>query len=184
SEVQIILNAKIQEGSYIEIMDFPYPKSLFKNGKWFGEIKITLGYNPPLDSDYGQEYCRTNIDLSLGTYSVDEETGEVKYSGEVPLEKKWYDKYEKHQVENGFKWNPIKAYHRKISRGISGDGWKLRLDCVGRLGVNYVEQDVLIVINIKDPDGGDIYSEIINELTEKAFVHQELIVNNSIRLRN
>ena len=41
---------------------------LFCSGKCFGEIGMTLAYNPILDDRYGREYCRTNIDVSFGTY--------------------------------------------------------------------------------------------------------------------
>lgn len=184
SKVQMILKATVNEGSFIEILDFPYPKSLCRDGKWYCDINMTLAYNPKLDSNYGQEYCRTNVEVSLGTYSADVETGEIKYTGRVPLEKNWSDKYEKQQVEFGFKWNPIKSYHGKHIRGVSGDGWKLRIDCHGRSNYSFVEQDVILIIEISDPDGGDIYSEIMSELDIKAFSHNELSIMNRTRIQN
>ena len=66
---QNISQTKISQGSHLEIYDFPYPKSLIKNNKYIGEIGMTLAYLPPLDQKYDREYCRTNIDVSFGTYS-------------------------------------------------------------------------------------------------------------------
>ena len=128
SKVQLIFKATINEGGFIEVYDFPYPKSLCKNGKWYCDVKMTLAYNPKLDSNFGQEYCRTNVDVSLGTYSYNQETRKIKFKGQIPLEKQWSDKYESQQVEHGFKWNPIKSYHGRHPNGVSGDGWKLRIE--------------------------------------------------------
>lgn len=184
SKVQMIFKATINEGGFIEVYDFPYPKSLCRNGKWYCDVKMTLAYNPKLDSNFGQEYCRTNVDVSLGTYSVNNETDEISFKGQIPLEKQWSDKYESQQVEHGFKWNPIKSYYGKHLRGVSGDGWKLRIECTGRSNFSFVEQDVFLIIEISDPDGNDIYSEIISDLDIKAFSHNELSITNRTRLQN
>lgn len=184
SKVQMIFKATINEGGFIEVYDFPYPKSLCRNGKWYCDVKMTLAYNPKLDSNFGQEYCRTNVDVSLGTYSINEDTGEISFKGQIPLEKQWSDKYESQQVEHGFKWNPIKSYHGKHPRGVSGDGWKLRIECTGRSNFSFVEQEVFLIIEISDPDGNDIYSEIISDLDVKAFSHNELSITNRTRLQN
>ena len=184
SKVQLIFKATISEGGFIEVIDFPYPKSLCKNGKWYCDVRMTLAYNPKLDSNFGQEYCRTNVDVSLGTYSINQETGEIKFKGQIPIEKQWSDKYESQQVEHGFKWNPIKSYYGKHPNGVSGDGWKLRIDCTGRSNFSFVEQEVFLIIEISDPDGNDIYSEIISELDVKAFSYDELSIANRTRLQN
>lgn len=115
--------------------DFPYPKSLIKNNKYIGEIAMSLAYLPPLDSKYGREYCRTNIDVSFGTYSY-LDNGKIAYKWQVPLESKWDEKFEVARVEHGFKWSPIKSYYRRLSRGINlEDGWKLRIDLTPRDGL-------------------------------------------------
>ena len=130
-----MLMQKISQGSHLEMYDFPYPKSLIKNGKYIREIGMTLAYLPPLDERYGREYCRTNIDVSFGTYSYSQ-NGEVDYKGQVPLETKWDEKFEAARVEHGFKWSPIKSYYRKLKKGIQlADGWELRIDMTARNGI-------------------------------------------------
>lgn len=96
---------------------------------------MTLANNPDLDERYGMEYCRTNIDVSFGTYRL-VDNGSPDFKGEVPLESNWDEKLEKFRVENGFKWSPIKSYYRNISRGIDEkDGWKIRVDLNARNNV-------------------------------------------------
>ena len=71
-EATLILRDTLAKGEYIDIMDFPMPKSLIKNGFYTGQIIATLVYDPILDPTQGIEYCQSNIDLKLGTY--DEKT--------------------------------------------------------------------------------------------------------------
>ena len=169
SEVTLIFKQKVYSGSHLEMKDFPYPKSLIKNNKYYGEIGMTLVYLPPLDERYGREYCRTNIDVSFGTYQ-NLQNGKIEYKGQVPLEKKWDEKFENSRVENGFKWSPIKSYYRKISKGINvGDGWKLRVDMTARNGLQIMSQDFVLIVTIKDPEENDIYTEIVQELKDRGY---------------
>ena len=183
SEVTLVFRQKITQGFHLEMFDFPYPKSLIYNGKCHGEIGMTLVYDPILDEKYGSEYCRINIDVSFGTYKRDE-SGKIKYHGCVPLETTWDEKYEKVRIENGFKWNPIKSYYRKISdRGINEeDGWKLRVDMTPRSGV-VPPQDFVLIVTIKDPHNHDIYSELVNGLRNKRYILKNLETRYQIRQR-
>lgn len=181
--VTLVFRQKISQGSHLEMYDFPYPKSLIKNGKYTGEIGMTLAYLPPLDSNYGREYCRTNIDVSFGTYSY-LDTGKITYKGQVPLESKWDEKFEAARVEHGFKWSPIKSYYRKLSRGIKlEDGWKLRIDLTPRNGLYVPSQEFVLIITIKDSNGNDIYSEIANGLRERGYVTNNIETKYQIRQR-
>ena len=184
SEVTLLFKQKITRGSHLELIDFPYPKSLIKNDKYVGEIFMTLAYNPKLDSDYGQEYCRSNIDVSFGTININED-GKFDFHGQVPVEKRWDSKFEKEQVENGFKWSPIKTYHRKLTRGIAlADGWKLRVDLTPRYNADISVQEFVLIVTIKDPtDKLDIYTDIVQQLREKGFITNDLQVKQLVRQR-
>lgn len=182
-EVTLVFRQKVTQGSHLEMYDFPYPKSLIRDGKYFGEIGMTLAYNPILDDRYGREYCRTNIDVSFGVYRVGN-NGKTNFSGCVPLESTWDEKFEKARVENGFKWSPIKSYYRKISRGIQiGDGWKIRIDMNPRNEITVPAQEFVLIITIKDPKGEDIYSEVVNGLRERGYVTSNLETRQQIRQR-
>ncbi|NFF80408.1 S8 family peptidase [Clostridium botulinum] len=185
NEVTLIFKQRVSIGSHLELMDFPYPQSLIKNGKYFGEICMTLAYNPPLDEEYGQEYCRANINVGLGPYRYKED-GSIKYKSVVPLEKKWEGKYEYEQVENGFKWSPIKSYYKIIKKGLDlADGWKLRVDLTPRYRTKILSQEFVLILTIKDPNNNsDIYSDVINGLSQNGYVTSNLELKNQIRLRN
>lgn len=184
-KVTLIFNELIKKGEHLELYDFPYPESLLRNNKWYGEIYMTLAYDPPLDPNFGQEYCRVNINASLGTYKEINENGELKfdYSGEVPLEKNWDSKYEKERIQNGFKWSPIKSYYRKIPRGIKNQDWKLRVDFLNRNENNTAKQRFVLVITIIDPEGADIYTDVVNQLRQNAFTFNNLKLKQQVRQR-
>lgn len=180
SSVTLIFNAEIINGCYISMNNFPYPTKLKRNGKWYGDIKMTLVYRPPLNANFGQEYCRTNIDVSLGVYKYNKD-GNLEYDSQVPLEVKWEEHYEKERVENGFKWSPIKSYHREIKKGIEGENWRLRIDCTSRCRENIEKQSFVLIVTIKDPSGDDIYSDTLLLLRERGFVFYDLQVQERVR---
>lgn len=182
-EITLVFRQKVIQGSHLEMFDFPYPKSLIRSGKCFGEIGMTLVYNPILDDRYGREYCRTNIDVSFGIYKYTPD-GKLDYAGCVPLESSWDEKFEKARVENGFKWSPIKSYYRKIDRGIqAGDGWKIRIDMNPRNGLIVPFQKFVLIVTIKDSTGHDIYSEVVNGLRERGYITNNLETRQQLRQR-
>lgn len=67
-EATLILRDTISKGEYIDIMDFPMPKSLIRNGYYTGQIVATLVYDPILDPSQGVEYCQSNMDVKFGSY--------------------------------------------------------------------------------------------------------------------
>lgn len=183
-EITLVFRQKIAQGTHLEMFNFPYPKSLIRDGKCFGEIGMTLAYNPVLDDRYGREYCRTNIDASFGMYHISK-SGKPEFKGCVPLESTWDEKFEQSRVENGFKWSPIKSYYRKISdKGIkAGESWKIRIDMTPRNGLVVPAQEFVLIITIKDPQGHDIYSEVVNGLRERGYITNNLETRQQIRQR-
>ncbi len=69
-EATLILRDTLSKGEKIDIMDFPMPKSLIKNGYYTGQIIATLVYDPILDPSQGVEYCQSNIDIKFGSYDT------------------------------------------------------------------------------------------------------------------
>ncbi len=183
-EVTLVFKQKVVQGYHLEMYDFPFPKSLIYNGKYHGEIGMTLAYNPIVDERFGREYCRINIDVSFGTYKYDV-NGKIKFHGCVPLEASWDERYEKTRVENGFKWSPIKSYYRKISnQGIKEEkGWKIRIDMSPRNGMIVPPQEFVLIVTIRDPQGNDIYTEMVNGLREKGYITNNLEIKQQVRQR-
>lgn len=67
-EATLILRDTIIKGEYIDIMDFPMPKSLIRDGFYTGQVVVTLVYEPILDATQGIEYCQSNVDVKFGSY--------------------------------------------------------------------------------------------------------------------
>ena len=73
NEITLILQDTLEKGHFIDILDFPFPKSMTDDkGYYFGEMTVTLVTSPILEQSQGAEYCQSNIDIMLGTY--DEKT--------------------------------------------------------------------------------------------------------------
>jgi hypothetical protein len=183
NEITLIFKQRIPQGTYLELFDFPYPKSLIRNDKYYGEICMTLVYNPLLDQRFGKEYCRVNMDASFGIYRFKKD-GKPDYKGCVPPETTWDEKYEEVRVKNGFKWSPIKSYYRKIKNGLEvANGWKIRIDMTVRNMLSIPPQEFVLIITIKDNEGNDIYSEIVNRLRERGYTTNNLETRQQIRQR-
>lgn len=67
-EATLILRDTLAKGEKIDIMDFPMPKSLIRNGFYTGQIVATLVYDPILDPSQGIEYCQSNMDIKFGSF--------------------------------------------------------------------------------------------------------------------
>ncbi|MDE8227186.1 S8 family peptidase [Erysipelothrix rhusiopathiae] len=183
NEVTLVFKQVVPQGFHLEMFDFPYPKSLIRNGKYYGEICMTLAYNPYLDERFGMEYCRTNIDVSFGTFEYVNGKS-PKFNGQVPLECNWDEKFETSRVENGFKWSPIKSYYRKLKKGIKQkDGWKIRVNMNARNNTFVANQEFVLIVTITDPDGNDIYTEIVNALREQGYATNNLETKQQVRQR-
>lgn len=183
NEITLVFNQTIRRGRHLELIDFPYPPSLIRNGKYYGEVTMTLVYEPPLDAKYGSEYCRTNIDVSFGAY-ITKSDGKLDFKGEVPIDARWDQKYEQERVRNGFKWSPTKSFYRKMSKGIQEkDGWKLRIDLTPRNDLEFTEQEFVLIVTIKTDEDVDIYSEMIRELSQQGHITSNLETRQDIRTR-
>lgn len=183
NEITLVFNQTIQRGKYLEMFDFPYPPSLIRDGRYYGEITMTLLYEPPLDARYGSEYCRTNVDASFGVYAI-ENDNKITFKGQVPIDARWDQKFERERIRNGFKWSPIKSFYRKISKGILvKDGWKLRIDLTPRNDLEFVEQEFVLIVTIKTDDELDIYSEMVRELQQQGHITNNLETRQDVRNR-
>lgn len=69
NEITLILQDTLEKGSYVNIMDFPYPQSMVDDdGYFYGEVTVTLVTSPILDISQGAEYCQSNMDVFFGSY--------------------------------------------------------------------------------------------------------------------
>ena len=77
-----------------------------------------------MNASYGAEYCRSNIEVSLGTYDPDKD-GKRHQKKQVPEDPKLTGSaYEQDLVEHGFKWSPVGSLVYKPNDRC---GWKVLL---------------------------------------------------------
>ena len=76
----LVFDDVLRPGYFLEWNDFPYPPSLQRDGKYFGEIWMTVAFSPARGARWGTEYCETHIDAHFGVYrrQKSRETGLVK----------------------------------------------------------------------------------------------------------
>lgn len=69
-EATLILRDNLAKGDKIDIMEFPMPQCLIRDGYYTGQIIATLVYDPILDPSQGIEYCQSNLDVKFGSYDT------------------------------------------------------------------------------------------------------------------
>lgn len=67
-EVTLVMRDELFMGEYIDILDFPMPDCLVDDEHYFGQIIVTLVYNPILEPNQRAEYCQSNLEVKMGTY--------------------------------------------------------------------------------------------------------------------
>lgn len=72
NEITLVMRDRLPKGEFTEILDFPYPKSLIEDDFYYGQMIITVVYNPVLDASQGAEYCQSDLKIYLGTYDEKE----------------------------------------------------------------------------------------------------------------
>ena len=68
TEITLVLRDKLQRGMFIDVLDFPFPDCLIgEDGKYHGQITLTMVSSPILRAGEGPEYCQSNINVAFGT---------------------------------------------------------------------------------------------------------------------
>jgi len=188
SSATLIFEPEVLPGLQFVKDGFPIPDCLRdNNGKVRGELIITLVYDPPLEDRYGSEYCRRNVSASLGTYDPGKD-GKPAHQKQVPESPKDISKlYEKHLIEHGFKWSPVKVYQRDITRGVTGENWRLVVEGQDRSGFMSDEPTpTALIITIRDHDPHStkpVYNEVVAKMTARGWITQDIPITNRVRTR-
>lgn len=189
----LVFDDVLRPGYFLEWNDFPYPPSLRRDGKYFGEIWMTVAFAPARGARWGTEYCETHIDAHFGVYrgQKSRETGAVKskFVGLVPPEHKNAGLlYESYQVEKLRKWAPVRTYHGDLGeKGERGDRWRLKLQLLTRHGIEdedtFKPQPFSLIITISDPEKKvRVYDEMA-QIVRNRFQAQNLNVRAAARIR-
>ena len=191
----LVFEDTLRPGYFLEWDDFPYPPSLKRDGRYFGEVCMTLAFAPARGERWGAEYCETHIDAHLGVFyeKTARDTGEIKqvFKGLVPVEHRNPGQlYEAYQVEKLRKWAPVRTYHGVMGdKGERGLRWRLKLQLLTRHGVEddeqlFKPQRFSLIITISDPKGkAPVYDEM-SRIVRNRFQAENLAVRARARLRN
>ncbi len=190
----LIFEDTLRPGYFLEWDDFPYPPSLKRDGRYFGEVWMTLAFAPSRGARWGTEYCETHIDAHLGIYRerVVRDTGEIKveFKGLVPPEHRNPGLlYEAYQVEKLRKWAPVRTYYGDMGQnGERGLRWRLKLQLLTRHGVEldqttFKPQHFSLIITVADPTRtAPVYDEMA-QIVRNRFQAQNLAVRTRARVR-
>ena len=163
---------------------FPMPPCLYVNEDTVrANILMTLAYEPPLDAAFGSEYCRSNIEVSLGTYNL-ADNGKRRQKKQVPEDPRLRGSaYEEDLVKNGFKWSPIKVYRRHMVHGVQGELWRLDLELLHRSGYTpRGKQRAALVISVADPDKkAPVYNDMVVAMNRLGWAAQDLQIQSRLR---
>ncbi|SEO46718.1 Subtilase family protein [Nitrosospira multiformis] len=190
----LVFDDTLRPGYFLEWDDFPYPPSLKRNGKYFGEVWMTLAFGPARGARWGTEYCETHIDAHLGVYRdrISRDTGVIKqvFTGLVPPEhRNPGELYEAYQVEKLRKWAPVRTYYGRLNdNGERGNRWRLMLRLLTRHGIEKDEstfkpQPFSLIITIADPERrAPVYDEIA-QIVRNRFQAQNLAIRTRMRVQ-
>ncbi|MGD1098109.1 MAG: S8 family serine peptidase [Bryobacteraceae bacterium] len=191
----LVFDDMLRPGYFLEWDDFPYPPSLRRDGKFFGEVWMTVAFAPARGARWGTEYCETHIDAHFGVYRTQKsrETGLVKpkpiFVGLVPPEHKNPGLlYESYQVEKLRKWAPVRTYYGDLGEnGERGDRWRLKVQLLTRHGIEEEEtfqpQPFSLILTISDPERkARVYDEMV-QIVRNRFQSQNLTVRAAARVR-
>ena len=189
----LVFEDQLRPGFFLEWTDFPYPPSLKRGDRYYGEIAMTVAFAPARSGRYGTEYCETHIEAHFGVYheQVNRKTGEVteKFKGCVPPEHNNKGAlYEGQRVKELRKWAPVRAYFGDLNPGgVRGLRWRLMLRLLTRHGIAAVEsfkpQPFALVITITDPqETAPVYDEMA-QIVRNRFQAENMTVRAAARIR-
>lgn len=154
-EITLVFATRLPKDKQL-VFPFSWPQSLTQGGSCQGTARLTLVSSPPLDSRYGAEFVRINLEAALQQWNPDKgENGGwegrlkpvylPKPSPAFPMEAE--------RIEHGLKWSPVKA-HEMNARGIGkSSDWRLTVKYLTRAGKAMPDEGVpfTAILTIRDP---------------------------------
>jgi len=189
----LIFEDTLRPGYFLEWDKFPYPPSLYRDGRYFGEVSMTIAFSPSRGARWGTEYCETNIDAYFGVYYDQKvkKTGrtETKYRSLVPPEhKNAQELYENVQIQTLRKWAPVRTYYGDMGeKGERGKRWRLKLELLTRHEKQSPRikkpQPFSVIVTIRDPERKvPVYNEMTT-LLRTRFQTENLAVRMPIQVQ-
>lgn len=161
---------------------FPVPPELLTDqGKFRGEVILTLSYAPPVNPAFGSEAVRTDVSGAFG-YVAANRDGKARFHSITPQEVVG-SYWEVDQVADG-KWSPLKTYRKQYPQGTGKGTWALRLSLTERVSdESRQEQRVFAIVSFRAlVPGQDIYNSGLAEVNRLGYVNREMIPGTRLRL--
>jgi len=188
----LVFEDVLRPGYFLEWDHFPYPECLHKDGRFRGEIWMTVAFIPVRGARWGSEYCETHVDAHFGVYteSTERKSGNkrVKFKGLVPPEHKNPGiLYEAYQVQELRKWAPVRTYHGDLGKGERGLHWRLKLQLLTRHDIKTGEADrpqpFALIVTIADPTKkAPVYDEMARMIRTR-FEVENLAIRTTARVQ-
>jgi serine protease AprX len=189
----LVFEDVLRHGHFLEWDDFPFPSGLHRNGKYFGEIWMTVAFAPARGARWGTEYCETHIEAHLGVFKKHKtrKTGKVTeaFKGLVPPEhRNKGELFESFQVKELRKWAPVRTYYGNLgSTGETGSRWRLMVRLLTRHGIDDTEsfgsQPFSLIVTIADPERKvPVYDEMA-QMIHNRYQAQNLSLRPGTRVR-
>lgn len=166
-EITLVFATRLPRGKQL-VFPFSWPPSLTDNGKCRGYARLTLVASPPLDSRFGAELVRINLDGAL--QQLNPEKGEDGgwegrlQAAYLPPRSAAYP-IEAERIEHGLKWSPMKVYEAS-KRGIGkSSDWRLVVSYIARTGQQMPDDGVpfTAILTIRDPGAS---TPVFNEMRQ------------------
>jgi hypothetical protein len=183
----------LRPGYFLEWDDFPYPPSLTSGGRYFGEITMTVAFEPTRGARWGSEYCETHVEAHFGVWRerISRKTGEIttRFTGLVPPEHRNPGLlYESYQVEKLRKWAPVRTYRGDLGeKGERGIKWRLKVQLTSRHAGGNQEtlksQPFSLIVTIADPRNKALVYDEMARILKARFQFENLAVRAATRVR-
>ncbi|SFT26587.1 S8 family peptidase [Methylobacterium sp. yr668] len=137
-QITLVFATRIRPDQEISFR-FAWPTSLVTpEGKCRGAARLTLVSTPPLDTRFGSEFVRVNIDAALQQEEVDGD-GVPHWRGRLDpvylpgaAERRTM---EAERIEHGLKWSPVKVFSKTMPIGVGrSSNWRLFVEYLTRAG--------------------------------------------------
>lgn len=189
----LVFEDALRPGFFLEWDDFPYPTSLRRNGRYFGEIWMTVAFTPSRGARWGTEYCETHVEAHFGVYRFQQsrktKKKTLKFTGLVPPEHKNPGiLYESYQVEKLRKWAPVRTYYGDMGdKGERGEKWRLYVQLLTRHGADNARgskpQPFSLILTIADPTRRVAVYDEMAQVVHNRFKAENLAIRAAARIR-
>lgn len=173
-EITLVFAHRLRRDQQISFA-FSWPPSLVTpDGKCRGEVRLSLVSSPPLDTGFGAEFVRVNIEAALQQENFDK-SGKPEWKGRLEAAylpgRSSGPAVEAERIEHGFKWSPTKMF-KKTMRGLGkSSNWRMFIGYLTRAGETIPEDGVpfTAILTISDPGGtAPVFNEMRAQLARSG----------------